>query len=112
MCIRDSLLLGTPVSFGNIIDFLAKNTNEPTDYFIFSDFDDIDLSLKNSLSNLSLIWVGREDWWWVLYPNGNFVKSAGQNTKSAFSAEKTSHLASELWAKFLLVNDAWKLFTD
>jgi hypothetical protein len=40
---------------------LAKNTNEPTDYFVFSDFDDIDLSLKNSLSNLFLVGVGRED---------------------------------------------------
>jgi hypothetical protein len=61
--------------------------------------------LKNSLQNLSLVGVGREDWWWVLYPNGNFVKSAGQNIKSSFSAEKTSRLASELWAKFYLLKD-------
>jgi hypothetical protein len=79
---------------------------------VFSDFDDIDLSLKNSLSNLFLVGVGREDWWWVLYPNGNFVKSAGQNIKSAFSSKKVSYLASELWARFLLINESWKLFTD
>jgi hypothetical protein len=31
------------------------------DYFVFSDFDDIDITLKNSLQNLSLVGVGRED---------------------------------------------------